>query len=130
MSLVDPIADALVNLKNHENAAKKKCIIRPASRLLEKILGVMQENGYIESYERAEDGREGLIKVKLAGKINDCKAIKPRHAVKKDAFEKYEKRYLPSKAMGIILVSTSQGIITHRQAKERAIGGRLLAFVY
>ncbi|MFA4907364.1 MAG: 30S ribosomal protein S8 [archaeon] len=130
MSLVDPIADALTNLKNHENSAKRKCMIRPASKLLEKILGVMQENGYVASFERIEDGREGMLKVKLAGKINECRAIKPRHAVKKDGFEKYEKRYLPSKNMGIIIVSTSQGVMTHGKAKEKSVGGRLLAFVY
>lgn len=45
-------------------------------------------------------------------------------------FEKFEKRYLPAKNMGIIMVSTSQGITTHRMAKEKKSGGRLIAYCY
>ncbi len=130
MTRTDPLSDALVNLKNHENAAKRLCTIRPASRLLGEILRVMQEKRYISTYEFVDDGREGEYKVTLLGKINECRVIKPRYAVAKDEFEKYEKRYLPSVDMGTIIVSTPQGVFTHREAKTRGIGGRLLAFVY
>lgn len=130
MSLSDPIADALVNLKNQDSASKRECLLKPATKLLGEILKVMKETGYIDGFERVEDGREGLFKVVLGGKINNCKAIKPRYAVKKDKYEKYEKRYLPSKDLGILVVSTPQGVFTHRLAKEKSTGGRLLAFVY
>jgi len=130
MSRNDPIADALVNLKNHENASKKECIIRPASKLLKEIFRIMQEKGYIGTYEFIDDGREGLFKVQLIGRINECRAIKPRYAVKKDGFEKFEKRYLPSYDVGTIIVTTPKGVITHKQAKEDNSGGRLLAYVY
>jgi small subunit ribosomal protein S8 len=130
MTMADPINDALVNMKNHEKTAKKECSLRPASKLLNAILKVMKEQGYIEGFEKENDGREGIIKVKLAGKINECKAIKPRYAVKKDGFEKFEKRYLPSRDSGILIVTTPKGVITHKSAKEQKIGGRLLAFVY
>ena len=96
MSRNDPIADALINLKNNENASKKECIIRPASKLLKEILRIMQEKGYIGTFEFIDDGREGIFKVQLIGKINECRAIKPRYAVKKNDFESFEKRYLPS----------------------------------
>jgi small subunit ribosomal protein S8 len=127
---VDPIADGLINLKNQENTAKNQCMIRPASKLLGEIFRVMQETGYINSYECIDDKREGIYKVKLAGKINSCKAIKPRYAVKKDDFEKYEKRYLPAKDVGLIIVSTPNGVMTHSQAKKQKIGGRLIAYVF
>ena len=130
MTMADPINDALVNIKNQEKTAKKECTLRPASKLLNAILKVMKEQGYIEGFERENDGREGILKVKLAGKINECKAIKPRYAVKKDGFEKFEKRYLPSRDLGILIVTTPKGVITHKSAKEQKIGGRLLAFVY
>lgn len=130
MSLVDPLADALVNLKNSENAAKKECILRPASKLLGKILKVLQENQYIGTFEFIDDGREGMFKVGLVGRINNCGAIKPRYAVKKNEFEKYEKRYLPAKDVGLLIVSTSQEILTHKETKKRAIGGRLMAYIY
>lgn len=130
MVLVDPIANALSNIKNNGMASKKECVFRPASKLLGKILEVMQRKGYIGIYEFIDDGREGLYKIELKGKINDCKAIKPRYAVKKDGFEKFEKRYLPSKDIGIIIVSTPDGVVTHKEAKKMNVGGRLLAYVY
>src|SRR3989338_5550561 len=129
MTRADPISDALINLKNHEKAAKKECLLRPASKLLNAILKVMQEQGYIEGFEKVEDGREGVLKVKLVGRINECKAVKPRYAVKRDGFEKFEKRYLPSRDVGILIVTTPQGVFTHSEAKKQNSGGRLLAFV-
>lgn len=130
MSLVDPLADALINLKNRDSAAKQEAFIRPATRLMGEILRVMKESGYINTFEFVEDGRQGVYKVDLGGKLNNCRAIKPRYAVKKDEFEKYEKRYLPSRDIGVLIVSTSQGVLTHQKAKEQGVGGRLLAYIY
>jgi len=130
MSLVDPIADALIAIKNSEMAAKKECLYRPASKLLGEILKVMQSKGYISSYEFLEDGRDGVYKIGLVGKINQCRAIKPRHAVKKNKFEKFEKRFLPARDVGIIVVSTPKGVLTHKEAKDQGLGGRLIAYVY
>ncbi len=130
MSLVDPIADGLVAIKNSDSAAKKECLYRPASKLFGEILKVMQANGYISSFEFVKDGRDGVYKVGLLGKINDCKAIKPRYAVKKSKFESFEKRYLPARDVGIIVVSTPKGVLTHKEAKEKGLGGRLIAYVY
>lgn len=130
MVLMDPIADALISIKNSDRVAKENCMYRPASKLLGEILKIIQQNGYIRGYEFVEDGREGTFKISLAGKINECKAIKPRYAVKKSEFEKFEKRYLPAKNVGILIVSTPQGVTTHSEAKKNGIGGRLLAFVY
>ena len=128
--MVDPISDALVSIKNSGQAAKTACEIRPASKLLGKILHVLQQHEYISTFELVDDGREGIYRIQLVGKINDVKAIKPRYAVKKGEFEKYEKRYLPSKDIGLLIVSTSKGVLTHKAAKSENIGGRLIAFVY
>lgn len=130
MTRLDPLTDALINIKNHENSAKKACVIRPASKLLGEILRVMQEKSYIGTYEFIDDGRDGMYKVNLLGKINQVKAIKPRYPVKKNDFEKFEKRYLPSRDIGLLIVSTPQGVMTHFAAKEKETGGRLLAFIY
>jgi small subunit ribosomal protein S8 len=130
MSLVDPLADALINLKNRDTAAKQEAFIRPATRIMGEILRVMKEAGYINTFEFVEDGRQGVYKVDLGGRLNNCRAIKPRYAVKKDEFEKYEKRYLPSRDIGVLIVSTSQGVLTHQKAKEQGVGGRLLAYIY
>ena len=70
------------------------------------------------------------MKINLIGSINKCGVVKPRFSVKKNDFEKYEKRYLPAQNFGILIVSTSQGIMTNYEAKEKNLGGKLLAYVY
>ncbi len=130
MTRMDPVADALINLKNSDIASKKQCFFRPASKLLGEILRVMQKKGYLSTFEFIDDGREGIYRVELMGKINQCRAIKPRYATKRSGFEKYEKRYLPSKDVGILIVSTPKGVLTHDEAKKQGVGGRLLAYVY
>ena len=130
MSLNDPVANALIAIKNSDKAVKQICYCKPASKLLARVLEVMKANGYISSFERVEDNREGLYKIELSGKINEARAIKPRYAVKKNEFDKYEKRYLPSRDIGIIIVSTPEGVLTHKEVKVRGLGGRLLAYIY
>ena len=130
MSLMDSLADALTNIRNNELQVNDSCVISPASKLIGHVLGVMQKESYIGNFELVEDGRAGKFNVELLGNINKCGVIKPRHAVKKDEFEKFEKRYLPAKNFGILIVTTPEGIMTHTEAKERGIGGRLLAYMY
>ncbi|MBN1941364.1 MAG: 30S ribosomal protein S8 [Candidatus Diapherotrites archaeon] len=130
MSLVDPISDALVHIKNSDMVSKKECSFKPASKLLGEILKTLQKQNYISTFEYIDDGRSGMFKIQLTGKLNQCKSIKPRYAVKKNDYEKFEKRYLPAKDVGVLIVSTVEGVLTHREAKKKGLGGRLLAFVY
>ena len=90
----------------------------------------MNENNYIGSFEEIDDGKGGVLKINLLSNINKCGVIKPRFSTKQNGFEKWEKRYLPAKDFGIILVSTPQGIMTHSDAKEKSTGGKLLAYCY
>ena len=126
----DTVADALINIKNCELASKGQCICKPASKLLGKILDIMKRHGYIAGYKHIDDKKGGVYIIKLSHTINDCRAIKPRYKAKKGEFEKFEKRYLPSRDVGMLIVSTSQGLMSHNEAKEKGIGGRLLAYVY
>ncbi len=126
----DALANTLISIKNHDARAKKECLVRPASKLLGAVLRILQKNSYIGGYEYVDDGRCGVYKIELLGKINECRAVKPRYSVKRDGFEKYEKRYLPARDVGLIIVSTPSGVITHMEAKKRETGGKLLAYVY
>lgn len=130
MPLLDPLADALSNIMNHELAGKKTVIIKPASKLIGEVLKIMLQEGYIGEFEYIDDGRAGKFRVQLLGRINKCGVIKPRSPVKKKDFEKWEKKYLPAHDIGILIVSTPQGVMTHREAIRRGVGGRLLAYVY
>ncbi|MDP2666747.1 MAG: 30S ribosomal protein S8 [Candidatus Diapherotrites archaeon] len=130
MTQMDTLADALTHIRNSENASKKTILLKPASRLLGEILRVLQAKGYVGHFEPVEEGNKRLYRIELIGRINQVAAIKPRYAVKRNDFERFEKRYLPAKDMGTIIVSTSQGVLAHDETKAKAIGGRLLAYVY
>ena len=127
---VDTLANGLTTVINNEMRNKHECIISPASKLLGRVLRIMQLNGYIGEFEFIDDGRSGKFKVQLLGRINRCGAVKPRYAIKSDAFEEWEKEYLPSRDVGLLVVSTPKGVVSHKDAKEKHSGGRLLAFVY
>ncbi|RLE60763.1 MAG: 30S ribosomal protein S8 [Thermoprotei archaeon] len=130
MVMMDTLANAMATIMNNEVRGKKECIIYPASKLIANVLRVMKEHGYIEDFEFVDDGRSGKFVVKLLGRINKCGVIKPRFPVKKDEFEIWEEKYLPSRDIGLLIVSTPQGVMSHIEAKEKGIGGVLLAYVY
>jgi small subunit ribosomal protein S8 len=130
MSLNDPLANAMSKLLNFEKVGKKECIVKPMSRLIKEVLDILNEEGYVGTYEVVEDGRGNSLKLNLLGNVNKCGAIKPRSAVTIDNYEKFEKRFLPSKDFGLLIISTSQGLMTHFKAKEKKIGGKLIAYCY
>jgi len=128
--LQDPLNDALTAIKNAEAAGLSECVIRPGSKLIGRVLGVMAEQGYVETFAPVADGRGGMFRVRLRGNINECGVIKPRFAVKRTDFEKWEARYLPAQDFGVLILTTTQGVMSQARAKELGLGGKLLAFVY
>lgn len=130
MTRLDPLADAMSSLTNASRVGKREAIVDVASKLIGKVLRILQEEGYIEEFEYVDDGRAGKYRVRLKGRINKAGVIKPRFSVKKDEFLQWEKMYLPAENVGVIVVSTNQGIMSHREAKKRGLGGVLLAYCY
>lgn len=128
--LTDPLANVLSMIKNYENARKREVTVVPASKLIGNVLRLMQQEGFIGEFEFIDDGRSGKFRIQLLGKINDCGVIKPRFAVKRHEYEKWEKRFLPAAGFGTLIVSTPHGVMTHTTAKEQGMGGRLLVYVY
>ena len=126
----DTLSTALSNIINAEKVGKEYCMVRPSSSTIKRVFELLNQKGYLGTFEEIKDGRGNCIKVNLLGRINNLGCIKPRFSVKSRAFEKFEKRFLPAKDFGFIIVSTTNGIMTHIEAKEKKLGGRLLAFVY
>lgn len=126
----DPLADALNTIKTHEIAGKPDCTISPASKIVREVLLIFQRKGYLGDLEFVDNGTSGEFKVQLVGKINACGIIKPRFAVKKMEWNKWEQRYIPSRDFGMLIVSTPKGMMTNAEAKEKNTGGRLIAYVY
>ncbi|MBN1432260.1 MAG: 30S ribosomal protein S8 [Methanomicrobiaceae archaeon] len=130
MTRLNPIADAMSAIKNASDVGKTFCIVEPAGKLLGSMLGIMKEEGYIEGFELIDDGRGGQFKVHLNGNINKCGVISPRYAVKSDEIEMWENQYLPAKNFGLLIITTSKGVLSHEKARHEGIGGELLAYVY
>jgi len=115
---------------NSELRNKRECLISPASKLIGNVLQVLQMCGYVGKFEFIDDGRFGKFDVQLLGRINKCGAIKPRFSCKAENLEMWERRFLPSKDLGVIILSTSNGIMTNVDAKQKQVGGLLLGYVY
>ncbi len=130
MSLNDPLATCLSHILNCEKVGKSECIVRPVSKMLFSVLTILKENKYIGDYEVVDSTRGGFVKVNLIGNINGCGVVKPRFSFTRDNYERFEKRYLPAKGFGLFIVTTSQGVMVHKKALEKGIGGKLVAYCY
>ncbi len=126
MSLNDPLANVLSHITNVERLNKKEVRVRDNSKMIKTVLDIMKDNKYLGSYKE-EDGK---LTISLIGKVNKTNVIKPRFSVAMEDYDKFEKRYLPAKGFGFLIVSTSKGIMTHNEAKEKNLGGRLIAYCY
>jgi len=130
MSLNDPLANALSKILNAEKVGKEECIITPSSKIILTVLNIMKKRGYVGNFNSLDNHRGGVIKIKLLGHINKCGVIKPRMSVTLKTIERYEKRFLPAKDFGILIISTPKGIMTHERAAEKKLGGKLIAYIY
>lgn len=133
MVVINPLANALTTIYNNEMRRNKQAIIMPASKLIINVLRTMQKEGYIGEFEYIDDGRWGKIIVQLLGRINKCGPITPRYPLSYRQLidlPNYIRRYLPSKEIGVIIVSTSKGVMSHKDAAKMRIGGVALGYVY
>lgn len=118
------------NILNNELTHKHEAVLAPSSKLLGRVLRVMQKNGYLGEFEFVDDGQAGKFKVQLLGRINYCAAIRPRYSVRTKELEDWLKRFLPSRNVGVVIISTPKGVLSHAEAVEQKTGGRLIAYVY
>ena len=130
MPALNVLSNLFTTLYNNESRRKKECIVIPASRFASEILRVLQKNRFIGEFEQIDDGRAGKFRIQLLAMINKCGIITPRYSVKKDQYLEWERRYLPAYNMGILLVSTSKGVMSHSEAQLQGLGGILIGFVY
>jgi len=130
MVMNDTLASVLSHILNCEKKGMTEAVAKPISKVALDVLKVIKESKYIGDFEIISQARGGQAKVHLLGRINKCGVIKPRFSIRKDNFEKFEKRFLPAKGFGVLVVSTSKGIMTYSQAHEKNMGGKLLAYCY
>jgi small subunit ribosomal protein S8 len=130
MALNNPLANVLSSINNGEKVAHKTVELKNNSKVIRTVLDILKSQEYVADYNIVEDGRGGRLQVLLAGTINKIGVVTPNFSVKYTDYQKWEKRYLPAKDFGILVVSTSQGMMTHKKAQDLGIGGRLIAYCY
>ena len=133
MVMLDTLANAMSSLTNAEMRAKREVLIHPASKLIINVMRLLQREGYVGEIEYIDDGRQGKLKIQLLGRINKAGVIKPRFNVKRNELLSMPpalRRYLPSKEIGILILSTPHGVFSHREAIAKKTGGVLLGYIY
>lgn len=123
----DIVADALNMMRNAKRARKDSVKINRISNLLIEVLKIMKQEGAIKKYKI--DSKSKAVDITF-GDLSDCKAIKPRFSCNKEQIEKYRRRYLPARNLGVMIISTNKGLVTHSEATEEKIGGCLIAYFY
>ena len=131
--MTDPIADYLTRVRN-AIMARHKVVDVPASNLKKEITKILYEKGYILSYKFEEDDKQGLIRIALKyHPETKVSAIKKMQRASRPGLRKYANaRELPRvlNGLGIAIISTSQGVMTDKEAKKMNVGGEVLCFVH
>lgn len=132
MYMTDPIADMLTRIRNGL-IAKKDVVMVPASKIKKSIAEILLNEGFIKSYEMVENGVQGDIKITLKYGPKGEKVITNIKRISKPGLRVYcEADKLPRVlgGLGIAIISTSQGVMTCKQAREKHIGGEVLAYIW
>ncbi len=131
--MMDPIADMLTRIRN-ANTAKHDTVDIPASRMKISIAQILQDEGYINKFELIDDGNFKSIHITLKyGANKNEKIISGIKRISKPGLRVYAgKDELPRVlgGLGIAIISTNQGVITDKKARELNVGGEVLAFVW
>ena len=133
MTMSDPIADMLTRIRN-ANTAKHDTVDIPVSRMKLSIAQILQDEGYINKYEVVEDGKFKTIHITLKYAADKSeRIISGIKRISKPGLRVYAgKDELPRVlgGLGIAIISTTQGVITDKKARELQVGGEVLAFVW
>ena len=132
MVMTDPIADMLTRIRN-ANQAKQETVMIPASKIKLEILNVIKNEGYITDIEKIEDGVQGQLKVTMKYTDKKERVIKGITRISKHGLRVYAKAVeLPKvlNGLGIAIVSTSNGVMTDREARQKSYGGEVIAYVW
>ena len=132
MSLSDPIANLLTNIRNATHA-RQETVDVPASKLGQRILEIFKNDGYLEDFRLVKDSKQGILKVYLKYTKDRKSAIAGLKRISKPGLRVYVKNdNLPRviSGLGTAVVSTSKGIMTDREARKNKIGGEVLCFIW
>lgn len=130
--MTDPIADFLTRIRN-ANLVYHDKVEAPASKVKKEIARILKEEGYVKDCEFIEDGKQGIIRVFLKYGENKERVITGIKRISKPGLRVYAKKdQLPKVlgGLGIAIISTSQGIMTDKQARKAGLGGEVICYVW
>jgi small subunit ribosomal protein S8 len=134
MTMTDPIADMLTRIRN-ANMSMKETVEMPGSKLKESLAAILEREGYIASYRSSQPpGRPGrVLEITMKYTPDRARTISGLRRVSKPGLRVYSRAdHLPRVlgGMGVAVLSTSQGLMTDREARQRRMGGEVLCYVW
>ncbi|MCL1802454.1 MAG: 30S ribosomal protein S8 [Eubacteriaceae bacterium] len=132
MAVTDPIADMLTRIRN-ANHAKHASVLVPASNLKKAIAQIMLDEGYINGFRVAEDGKQGIIEIMLKYEKGEHKVISGLRRISRPGLRIYAaKDEVPKvlNGLGVAIISTSKGLMTDKKARKANIGGEVLCYIW
>ncbi|MCF3943885.1 30S ribosomal protein S8 [Oceanobacillus alkalisoli] len=132
MVMTDPIADMLTRIRNAVTVKHEKLEL-PASKIKKEIADILKREGFVKDYEYIEDNKQGVLRIFLKYGANQEKVITGIKRISKPGLRVYAKadevpRVL--NGLGIAIVSTSQGVLSDKEARSQQVGGEVLAYVW
>ena len=132
MQITDSIADMLTRIRN-ANSAKHDTVQIPASNIKKSIAQILVDEGYIKSFKVLEDNKQGVIEIALKYGPGKTQVISGLRRVSRPGLRSYsgvEDMPKVQNGLGIVILSTSQGIMTDKDARKANIGGEVLAYIW
>lgn len=132
MQITDTIADMLTRIRN-ANSAKHETVQIPASNQKKAIAQILVDEGYVKSFKVIEDGKQGIIEIALKYGPNRSQVLTGLRRVSKPGLRIYtncEEMPRVMNGLGIVILSTSKGIMTDKDARKANIGGEVLAYIW
>lgn len=132
MTMTDPIADMLTRIRNANMVRHEKLEV-PASNMKKEIAEILKREGFVRDVEYVEDSKQGIIRIFLKYGQNNERVITGLKRISKPGLRVYAKtNEVPRvlNGLGIALVSTSNGLVTDKEARAKQVGGEIVAYVW
>ena len=132
MTMTDPVADMLTRIRN-ANTVGHATVEIPASKMKKSIAGILTEEGYIKGFDVIEDDKQGMIRIQMKYGQDKERVISGIKKISKPGLKVYAKAEDVPKVLGglgIAIISTSQGLISDKEARKLGIGGEVICYVW
>ncbi len=132
MSMTDPIADMFTRLRNSSQAGHDK-VDMPASRIKSEVAGILKREGFIKNYRLIEDHKQGILRIYLKYRSGRKETISGLRRISKPGLRVYTKKEEIPKVLGglgIVILSTSKGIMTGEEGRQQEVGGEVLGYAW